>query len=296
MRSKEVYTKRDLRDSYLFTVPLVLFALAFVVLPVVGTVVSSLFRDVAFLSKGFIGWGNYHKLLLDPHFWQSFRFTFLFVMVSVGLELVLGMTFALVLNESFRARGIPRVAILIPWAIPVAISARVWQLMYNYDYGIFNYMWVKLGISPAPVNWLGSSAGAFASLVLADAWKTTPFVTIILLAGLATIPQDLYKQGMVDGTSFGQRFFKITLPLLKPVVVVALLFRTIDALRIFDLVYVLTGGGPGGSTSSLSLYAYKFFLAGDFGYGSVVSVIIFMIASGLAVLYIRLGRFKEVLR
>jgi multiple sugar transport system permease protein len=282
MRSKEVYTKRDLRDSYLFTVPLVLFALAFVVLPVVGTVVSSLFRDVAFLSKRFIGWGNYHKLLLDPHFWQSFRFTFLFVIVSVGLELVLGMTFALVLNESFRARGIPRVAILIPWAIPVAISARVWQLMYNYDYGIFNYMSVKLGISPAPVNWLGSSAGAFASLVLADAWKTTPFVTIILLA--------------VDGTSFGQRFFKITLPLLKPVVVVALLFRTIDALRIFDLVYVLTGGGPGGSTSSLSLYAYKFFLAGDFGYGSVVSVIIFMIASGLAVLYIRLGRFKEVLR
>lgn len=296
MRSKEVHAKKDSRDAYLFTAPLVIFAFAFVVLPVAGTLVSSFFRDVTFLSKELVGWGNYRRLFLDPHFWQSFRFTLVFVTVSVGLELVLGMTFALVLNESFRLRGISRVAVLVPWAIPVAISARIWQLMYNYDYGIFNYVLGKLQLSAAPVNWLGSPVGAFASLVLADVWKTTPFVTIILLAGLVTIPQDLYKQSMVDGTRFHQRFFKISLPLLKPVLVVALLFRTIDALRIFDLIYVVTGGGPGGSTSSLSLYAYKFFLAGDFGYGSAVSVIVFLIASGLAVLYIRLGRFKEVLR
>lgn len=296
MKNEQLYTKGELRDAYIFTIPMVLFALAFILLPVAGTLASGFFRDVTFLTRRFIGWDNYQKLLLDPHFWQSFRFTLLFVIVSVSLELALGMVFALVLNERFRGRGALKVVILLPWAIPVAISARVWQLLYNYDYGVLNYLVIKLGISSLPVNWLGSAPGAFISLVLADVWKTTPFVTIILLAGLTTIPQDLYKQAMVDGTTFYQRFFKITIPLLKPVLVVALLFRTIDAVRIFDLVYVLTGGGPGGSTSSLSLYAYKFFLAGDFGYGSAVSVIIFVIASGLSIAYIKLGRFREVVK
>jgi multiple sugar transport system permease protein len=296
MKNKEVYTPKELRDAYIFTLPLILFTLAFVLLPVGGTLVSSLFRDVSFLSRRFIGWGNYQKLLSDAHFWQSVRFTLLFVVVSVSLETVLGMIFALVLNERFRLRGIARTTLLIPWAIPIAVSARIWQLLYNYDYGVFNFLVVKLGISLTPINWLGSSPGAFISLVLADVWKTTPFITLILLAGLVIIPQEVYRQAMVDGTNFYQRFFRITLPLLKPVLVVALLFRTIDAVRIFDLVYVLTGGGPGGSTSSLSLYAYKFLLAGDFGYGSAVSVIIFIVAAGLSILYIRLGRFREVLQ
>jgi multiple sugar transport system permease protein len=295
MKGERHYSKDESRDACVFILPIILFTLAFVLLPVGGTLISSFFREVTFLTKRFVGWGNYQRLLFDPHFWQSFKFTLLFVMVSVSCELFLGMVFALVLNETFKGRGFLRVAILIPWAIPIAISARIWQLVYNYDYGVLNYLVVKLGISSTPVNWLGSSFGAFASLVLADVWKTTPFVTIILLAGLAATPQEVYKQALVDGTNFYQRFLKVTLPLLRPVIVVALLFRTIDAARIFDLVYVLTGGGPGGSTSSLSLYAYKFFLAGDFGYGSAVSVIIFMIALALSFLYIRWGRFGEVI-
>lgn len=295
MKGEEWYSPDELRDAYLFILPLILFTVAFVLLPVGGTLVSSFFREVTFLTQRFVGWLNYQRLVFDPHFWQSFKFTLLFVMVSVGCELVLGMAFALVLNEAFRGRGFLRVAILIPWAIPIAISARIWQLLYNYDYGILNFLVVKLGISSTPVNWLGSAGGAFASLVLADVWKTTPFVTIILLAGMAATPQEVYKQAMVDGTNFYLRFLRITLPLLRPVIVVALLFRTIDAVRIFDLVYVLTGGGPGGSTSSLSLYAYRYFLAGDFGYGSAVSVIIFLLALGLSFLYVRWGRFKEVI-
>jgi len=151
-------------------------------------------------------------------------------------------------------------------------------------------------LTDSPINWLGTPAAAFAAIVLSYMWKMTPFVTIILMAGLSIIPRDLYKQAMVDGTTFAGRFFRITLPLLKPVLIVALLFRTIDALRIFDLVYVLTGGGPGGGTTSLSLYAYKYFLAGDFGYGSAVSVVIFLVAGGLAILYLWVGKFKEAIQ
>jgi len=153
-----------------------------------------------------------------------------------------------------------------------------------------------MGIAAAPVNWLGSPAGAFFALIAADAWKTTPFAAIILLAGLSGIPEELYRQARVDGANLFQRFFRITLPLLRPVLLVTLLFRTIDALRIFDVIYVLTGGGPGGATNSLSLYGYEYFLAGDFGYGSAISVVLFLLAFSLAILYVRLSGYrKEVL-
>jgi multiple sugar transport system permease protein len=150
-----------------------------------------------------------------------------------------------------------------------------------------------MGIVDAPVNWLGSPPGAFLSLVAADAWKTTPFAAIILLAGISGIPEELYRQARVDGANIVQRFFHITLPLLRPVLLVTLLFRTIDALRIFDVIYVLTGGGPGGATTSLSLYGYEYFLAGDFGYGSAVSVVLFLIAFSLAILYVRLSGYQK---
>jgi multiple sugar transport system permease protein len=290
------YTAADVRDAYIFNLALILFALAFIVLPVAGTLITSLFRDVSFLSRKFLGLQNYLRLVGDLHFWQSARFTFLFVVVSVGLELVIGILFALTLNEVFPGRGVARLAILIPWAIPIAICARIWEFIYNFEFGILNFLASRLGLTGTPINWLGSSLGAFVSIVVSDVWKTTPFVTIIILAGLATIPQDLYRQAMIDGTSFVQRFFCITLPLLRPVIVVALLFRTIDAVRIFDLVYVLTGGGPGGSTTSLSLYAYRFYLSGDFGYGSTVSVVVFAFSALMAILYIKFGRFKEIMK
>jgi multiple sugar transport system permease protein len=217
-------------------------------------------------------------------------------MVTTALEISIGLVFALVLNETKRGKGILLASILIPWAIPVSISSRVWEMIYNYDYGILNFLMLRTGIFTLPVNWLGSSAGAFFSLVLADVWKTTPFVTIIILAGLATIPLELYYQSMIDGANFVRRFFDVTLPLLKPFLIVALLFRTIDAIRVFDIVYVLTGGGPGGSTAPLSLYAYKYYLTGDFGYGSAVSVIVFAAAALLAIVYIKIGKFKASIR
>jgi multiple sugar transport system permease protein len=293
MKGNPDYSSKETRNAYWFNAPLIITAIVFILIPVAGTIITSLNRDVTFLPTKFIGLENYGRMLGDAHFWQSVQFTLLFVIVSVAFELFFGMIFALILNEKLPGRGLFRVAILIPWAIPIAISGRIWQLIYNYDYGLLNYIVQHLGISGEPVSWLGSSFGAFTSLVIADVWKTTPFMTIIILAGLSTIPREIYKQAMIDGTNFIQRFFKITLPLLRPVIIVALLFRTVDAIRIFDLVYVLTGGGPGGSSTSLSLYAYNYYVTGDFGYGSAVSIVVFIIAAVLSVAYIKFGKFKE---
>lgn len=295
-RNRAKYDAKEIREAYSFNALLIIFALVFIVIPVIGTLTTSFFRDVTFLPRKFLWFVNFTRLFKDLHFWQSIRFTLFFVIVSVGFELILGMIFALVLNEVIPGRGLLRVAVLVPWAIPIAISARTWELIYNFEYGVLNFLVIKTGIADAPVNWLGTATAAFFSLVISDVWKTTPFMTIILLAGLATIPNDLYNQAKIDGTSFVQRYFHITLPLLRPVLVVALLFRTIDAIRIFDLVYVLTGGGPGGNTTSISLYAYHYYLLGDFGYGSAISVMVFLVASALAILYVRVGKFSEVIK
>lgn len=284
---------RELKEAVVLILPLALFISLFILVPVLATFWNSLWQDVSFMPRRFFGFENFLRLFSDRQFWQATAFTILFPIVSVTLEMIIGMVIALVLNERFRFRGIIRGIALIPWAIPSVIGARVWQLIYRYDYGVANYVLTKIGL--APVNWLGSPLGAFLSIVFADVWRTTPFVAIILLAGLQIMPQDLYRQSQVDGASLHQRFFKITLPLIKPVVIVALLFRTIDAIRVFDVVYVITGGGPGGFTTSLSLHGYKYFLLGDFGYGSSVSVILFVIAFLVALVYIKMGKFRETL-
>lgn len=287
---------KESREAAPFLLPLMIFILAFIMLPVLGTMVDSMYLDVTFLKTRFAGLGNYLWMIKSPGFWQSLRFTLLFVLVSVPLEIILGLIFALLLNENTAVRGLLRAAVLIPWAIPAAISARTWELIYNYNYGLANYFCNKLGISSSPINWLGSELGAFTSLIMADAWKTTPFVAIILLAGLSAIPRELYQQAQVDGANLFQRFTKISLPLIKPALIVALIFRTVDALRLFDIVYVLSHGGPGGSTTSLSLYGYNYFLIGDFGCGSAVSMVLFIIAFILSVAYVKIGRFGEELR
>jgi multiple sugar transport system permease protein len=286
-------TFREYRQSMGYILPLVFFMAALIVVPVLGTVLNSLYLDVTYLDRRFIGLENFQRLVFDSGFWQAVRFTLLFTLVSVPLEVFLGLAFALLLNEPVRLRGLLRACILIPWAIPAVISGRVFELIYDYHYGLANFLFRQMGIVDAPVNWLGSPPGAFLSLVAADAWKTIPFAAIILLAGLSGIPEELYRQARVDGANTLQRFFRITLPLLRPVLLVALLFRTIDALRIFDVIYVLTGGGPGGATTSLSLYGYEYFLAGDFGYGSAVSVVLFLIAFSLAILYVRLSGYQK---
>ncbi len=276
-----------------FMFPLFFFIFAFILLPVLGTLHDGFMRDVIYMEKEFILFENFRYLFSDPGFWNALRFTFLFVLVSVPIEVVLGMMIALVMNEEIPLRGVLRACVLIPWAIPAAVSGRVFELIYNYSYGAANWLLRLFNITNEPVNWLGTDIGAFVAVVAADAWKTTPFAAIILLAGLAAISQDLYNQARIDRAGFVTRFFKITLPLLKPVLVVTLLFRTIQALRIFDVIYVLTGGGPGGATESLSIFAYKYFTAGDFGYGSAASVILFILALLLSVTYVKASQIGE---
>jgi multiple sugar transport system permease protein len=276
--------------------PLAAVIILFIVIPVLGTFWTSLYRDVTYLPTRFDFFGNYGRLFQDAAFWQSLKFTLLFVAATIPLEMVLGMAFALILNERIRYRNVLRATVLIPWAVPTIVAARTWELIYNYGYGLANYLLALFHLSDQAVNWLGSPVSAFFALVIADVWKTTPFVAIILLAGLQTIPEEIYEQARVDGTSFHQRFFKITLPMLKPVIAIALIFRSIDTIRILDLIYVVTDGGPGGSTTSLSLYGYKYFNEGDFGYGSAVAVVLFVLAFVLSVSYLRVGGFSRDLR
>ncbi len=283
------------RTAWPYLLPALLAAAVFLLFPLGGTLVTSFFRDVSFLPTRFIGGGNYRALLRDPAFWQAFRFTVFFVAASVPLETALGLVFALLLNQvsgagrSGRLRaGFLRAAVLIPWAVPAAVSARTFELIYQYHAGLVNALLSRWG-GMAPVNWLGSAPGAFFALVLADAWKTTPFAAILFLAGLAAIPEDVQRQARVDGAHFTQRFFRVTLPLLRPIFLVVVLFRGIDALRVFDLNYVLTGGGPGGATTSLSLFGYRLYLAGDYGLGAAASMVLFALSFALAWVYARRG-------
>ena len=191
--------RKDVQTALLYCLPLFMALAMFILLPVAGTVADSFFRDVTFLPRKFVFLENYVQIFRSEGFWRSLRFTFLFTLVTVPLEVVLGMVFALILNEAIPGRGLLRAAVLIPWAIPAAVSGRAFELVYNYSYGLANWMVLALGVAHEPVNWLGTAPGAFLAVVLADAWKTTPFVALILLAGLSAIPEDIYRQGRVDG-------------------------------------------------------------------------------------------------
>jgi multiple sugar transport system permease protein len=233
------------------------------------------------ISK-FTGLDNYRFLLSDDRFWNALRNTVYFTSTSVVLELLLGLGIALLLNRSFRFKGLMTALVLIPWAVPTVVSARMWEWMYNTDFGLLNHL---LGTR---INWLGSPFWAMNAAVFMDVWKTAPFAAVLLLAGMKVIPKELYQAARIDGAGTRQVFAKITLPLLMPVVLVVLLFRTLDAFRIFDAVYVLTGGGPANTTETLSIYAYKvLFQTLQFGYGSTLSVVVFLCVGAISLLYLR---------
>lgn len=233
----------------------------------------------------FVGLDNYARLMADGRFWNALGNTAYFAAVSVTLEILLGLAMAVLLARAFRGRALFYSVVLLPWAVPTVVSARLWEWMYNADYGVLNYL---IG---AEVNWLGSPAWALHAAIVMDVWKATPFVALLLLAGLQAIPRDLYLAAELDGAGAWTRFGRITLPLLTPLILVALIFRTIDAFRVFDAVYVLTGGGPANSTETLSIYAYKvLFQALEFGYGSALAVSMLVVVAVLTLFYARLLR------
>lgn len=231
-----------------------------------------------------IGFENFERLVRDPTWWHSVLNTIEFTVVSVAIETVLGLGVALLVNANLRVKGVMRAAMLTPWAILTVVSAQMWRWMYNDVYGVLNDLFMRLHIIHAPVAWLAQPALALPSIIAVDVWKTTPFMALLLLAGLQTIPTELYEAATVDGATVWQRFLRITLPLLRPALLVALIFRTLDALRVFDVIFVMTGTVP--ATMSMSVYARQELVDfGQLGYGSAVTMLILLIIGVFTAIY-----------
>jgi multiple sugar transport system permease protein len=245
--------------------------------PIAAAIWLSLHREVlVFHDHRFIGIDNWSFLLRDARFWAALGHTTYFVIVAVAIELGLGLLFALLLNG--QGRGMFRAAVLVPWAVPTVVSAKLWAWLYDPDHGLITHV-----LSMRDVNLLGTPILALHAAIVVDVWKTTPFVALILLAGLQGIPDDVYRAARVDGASRWRTFRSITLPLLLPTIAVAVTFRALDAVRVFDAIFVLTDGGPANTTETLSIYAYKTMLRlGDFGYGATLSVATFLVALAIA--------------
>lgn len=281
--------KTETRDAWIMMAPAIIILLVIAVYPILRTFWLSL-HEMVLTDPGsgypFVGMKNYIKIFQDERALHSIGFTLKFTITTVFFELVIGFAAALIMNKAFRGKGLVRAAILIPWAIPTSVSALMWKFIYNDEYGLFNDILYKLGVIDSYKAWLSTADGSFLALVITDVWKTAPYMALLILAGLQMISEDLYEAAKIDGANVFQRFCYVTLPNVKGTVLVALLFRTLDAFRVFDLVSVMTGGAN--QTESVSLYAYnnlmKFL---DFGYGSAMAVMIFIIVFIISLIYMK---------
>jgi multiple sugar transport system permease protein len=283
--------RADARLGLLLASPAVavIFLIAF--FPLLGTIRDSLFTislRFANTPRPFIGLQNYGDVLKDPDWHDAMRVTGTVAGISVAAELVLGMIIALAINRSFAGRGIVRAAVLVPWALTTVVSATMWAWIYDGLYGVANDLLIKLHLIDKPLIFLAKPNLAIWAMIGAEIWKTTPFMALLLLAGLQLISSDIYEAASIDGANAWQQFWRITLPMIKPTILVALLFRTIDAVRMFDLPRVLTNGGPGNSTKTLVLYNYEtLFTRFDFGYGSALAVTSFLIVLAISFIFIK---------
>lgn len=271
---------RDRQTGLYLLIPAVAVLLLVFAYPIGRSLWLSLFDQnlATGLKPVFSGFNNYGRLIGDGRFWQSFWVTTRFTVITVVLELILGMGIALVLNRSFSGRNVVRTIAILPWALPTALIALGWTWIFNDQYGIANDILLRLGLIKEGINWLGEPFTATVALVVADVWKTTPFISILLLAGLQSISHDLYEAYSLEGATPWQSFYRITLPLLMPQIIIAMLFRFAQAFGIFDLVQVMTGGGPGGSTEVVSLYIYATAMRYlDFGYSAAMVVVTFLL-------------------
>ncbi|MBK9088540.1 MAG: sugar ABC transporter permease [Holophagales bacterium] len=288
--------RRARHERVLLLLPVVLLLALVVGVPALRVVLLGFTRTE--LADGVVsswaGLATHARTFADGRFLSALRNTAVFTSLSVSLEVTLGMALALLLDRSFRGRGALRAVVLVPWALPTSVMALAWAWIFHDTFGMANDLLSRLGLIEAPVAWLARPATAMAALVVADAWKTTPFVALILLAGLQAVPSEVLEAARVDGAGSWQRFRRITLPLLVPSLVVATLFRSIQAWGAFDIVYVMTGGGPGGSTETLSLYAFQsWFRYLDFGYGAAIAVQGMLVALLLAAVVVKLASRRE---
>jgi trehalose/maltose transport system permease protein len=233
----------------------------------------------------------YGGLLSDPVWWNALWNTVRFAVLSVILETLFGLVVALVLNEEFKGRGLVRAAILVPWAIPTIVSARMWSWMFHDQFGIINDLMLRLHLISGPIAWTASADTAMKAVLIVDVWKTTPFMALLILAGLQTIPNDIYEAAKVDGVHPIKTFFKVTLPLVRPALMVAVIFRTLDAMRIFDLIYVLTPNSSSTKTVSV-LSRENLFDFDKFALGSAQATMLFLILTLITFLYMYFGKIN----
>ena len=292
LRRGSALARQRVRAAWLFLAPMLLVLALVAGWPLLRTFWFAL-TDASLAdlrNYSFVGLLNFRYLLTDLDWWLAVRNTLVFTLVSVSLETVLGMLIALALHARFRGRGLLRAAVLVPWAIPTVVSAKMWAWMFNDVFGIVNELFLAVGLIDAPVAWTASPDTAMAAIIAVDVWKTTPFMALLLLAGLQMIPEEIYEAARIDGVNPVEVFFRVTLPLLRPALVVAVVFRTLDAMRIFDLVYVMTGNNR--TTMSMSIYARQQLVDfQDVGYGSAAAALLFAIIAVMTVLYLMAVRF-----
>jgi len=281
------------RAAWMFLLPMSLALLLVAGWPLARTVWLS-FTDARLddlAPPGLVGLENYVFLAQDPDWWASVRTTLVFAAVSVAIETVLGIVIALALDARMRGRGLMRAAMLVPWAIPTVVSAQMWGWMLHDQVGVVNEALLALGLISRPLAFTADPDLALWAVVAVDVWKTTPFMALLVLAALQLLPRELYEAAEIDGLGPVGRFFRITLPLIRPALMVAVIFRTLDALRVFDLMYVLTGGSA--ATASMSVYARQHLVEfQDVGYGSAAATGLFLVIAAATVLLVTLGRVR----
>jgi multiple sugar transport system permease protein len=287
---RRVLAATERAAAWAMLAPALAVTFAFALLPVAESAFLSLYRILPALpelGEPFVGLEHYAALAADPATRRAFATTLAFVLLSTASELALGLGLALVLHERFPGRGLVRAAALLPWAIPTVVAAQMWRFIFDDQQGFANLLLFGERAG-AYVPWLASPGPAFLALVVADAWKTSSFAGLLILAGLQLIPEDLYDAARLDGAGRWRRFVHVTLPLLRPALLLALLFRTMDAFRVFDLVFVMTQGGPGGATEVLQFHGYRtLFAEGRVGEGAAISVVVFLAIFLLSLVYLR---------
>ncbi|MHB1109323.1 MAG: carbohydrate ABC transporter permease [Devosia sp.] len=305
-RIKSELLAQRVRSAMIFLLPMIVALLVVAGWPLFRTIYFS-FTDASLTDlygaewvgfKNYLAWTTlksgrviFSGVLADPGWWNAVWNTVRFAAVSVTLEAVLGMAVALVLNADFKGRGIVRAAILIPWAIPTIVSAKMWSWMLNDQFGILNDLFLRLGLISGKIAWTANADTAMTAVLIVDVWKTTPFMALLILAGLQMIPKDIYEAADIDGVHPVKQFFRITLPLVRPALMVAVIFRLLDAMRIFDLIYVLTPNSS--QTKTMSVIARENLFDFDkFAYGSTMSTLLFVLIAAMTILYIWLGRVR----
>jgi trehalose/maltose transport system permease protein len=286
-------TRQRVRAAYIFIAPMLIVLAAVAGWPLFRTIYFG-FTDANLSDLSvyhFVGIENFVYLVQDPVWWQSVWNTVVFSVISVTLEVILGLGIALTLNAHMPGRGLLRAAVLIPWAIPTVVSAKMWGWMYNDLYGVINHILLAADLISHPLAWTASPHLALGAVIAVDVWKTTPFVSLLALAALQLLPNEIYEAAKVDGIHPVKVFFKITLPLIGPALMVAIIFRLLDALRIFDLIYVLTSNSR--DTMSMSVYARQQLVDfQDVGFGSAASTMLFLIIAVITVVFITAGRVR----